>query len=112
MRKIWIFTLTLCLWLAADPVAAAWISFGEKKACRSEAEDELRKLGLGPDDVKKMSIVTLRKSGRGTQVVQGHQVWVALVSCSGDLVIELRPHCTLKQAYTRGDCRVPGVKSY
>jgi hypothetical protein len=38
--------------------------------------------------------------------------WVRLKSCSGWLVINMKPACYIKQTFTRGDCRVEGVPSF
>lgn len=104
--------LLLACALPAQPAAAFTIEFGGQTYCRAETQSHLADIGVFQKEIDKIAIVTQQRSGRSGQAIEGHQAWVKLKACSGDLVLELRPHCSLIQAYTRGDCQVPGVKSY
>ena len=40
------------------------------------------------------------------------KAWVGLESCKGSVVIHLSARCRIKQTWTSGECRVPGLKNY
>ena len=82
--------------------------------CRSEADEHLRSLSISEGDVK--SVRMLGRNAGDAQVIvsgsPGHEAWVRLKSCQGWLVIELSKHCTPRQSFTRGDCKIEGLSSY
>jgi hypothetical protein len=46
--------------------------------------------------------------------VLGVRAWIRLHTCddAGYLVIDMTRSCFVRQSYTRGDCRLPGVTAY
>ncbi len=38
--------------------------------------------------------------------------WVRFSSCKGALIVDMLPNCYVRQVYTRGECKVPGVKAF
>ncbi len=35
--------------------------------------------------------------------------WVSLNSCKGYVIVDLSPHCTVRQVYGRGKCNLGGA---
>jgi len=92
------------------PAAAAQAA--DSQRCAREVDDHLASLPLPPGEVKSVRIterVNLEDFG---PEIFGVDAWVRLNSCSGWLVINMRPTCYIKQTYTRGDCRVEGLPNY
>ncbi|WP_193370045.1 hypothetical protein [Pelagibius marinus] len=82
--------------------------------CRSEAEDHLSSFSISEDDVESIKMIG-RNAGDAQVIVSGspgHEAWVRLAFCEGWMVLHLTPRCSLRQAFTRGDCKVEGVGSY
>ena len=95
----------------AESASAFTVEYGGPRYCVPETRDYLAGLGLSESEIDSVEIITQQRSGRSGLAIESHQAWVKLKSCRGDLVLELRPHCHLIQAYTRGDCQVAGVNS-
>lgn len=80
--------------------------------CDSEIAAALQSLAVDQGRVRSIYVSPRLKSGIGATRVVSLDVWVRLTDCKGALVLDLSRHCTLRQAYTRGECRVPGVSAY
>ena len=75
-------------------------------------------LGVRPGDVRGRTYTVRRdfagfggRFGRDDEVT-GYEGWFRLTGCSGYLVVTANRYCQISQAYTRGDCAVPGVPAY
>ncbi len=83
--------------------------------CESVVDQQLDRLNVDRTDIEKIFYTKQhRTSGRGesTRVV-GVDAWVRFKSCKkGYMVINMTRYCHVRQAYTRGQCRIPGVKSF
>ncbi len=78
--------------------------------CEQAAIAHLREIGVDMNDVR--DIFTTRRTrtnGRGDTRFLGVYAWVSFNSCKGSLVIHMTPRCRVTVAFTRGECRVPGV---
>ena len=91
--------------------------------CEAEVADQLAALSIEDTDVATIS--TLPKRVARTHVARaqfglprvssdfdGVTAWVSLNSCQGSVVIDLNRRCRINQSWTRGQCRVPGLKSF
>jgi len=80
--------------------------------CSAGVEEAVRQSGIDPADVAKIDVIPQREgTDRGSVV--GLEAWVALNSCSGNVIINLDARsCRVRDAFTRGDCSVPGLPNY
>ncbi len=96
------------LTLAATPALA-----GNTPRCESTVAEQLGEYGIGGGEVSGIYYVAkVAATGRTGRRIRGVTAWVSLDSCEGSLVIDLNNSCRVEQAYTRGQCRVPGLKSF
>jgi len=80
--------------------------------CSAAVDEAVQKSGVDPADVAKIDVIPQREgTDRGSVV--GLEVWVALKSCKGNLILNLDARsCRMRDAFTRGDCSVPGLPNY
>ncbi len=101
------------LTLAGTPAPAR-----EHLRCEGEVADRLAALSIDDADVAGISTVPkyVARAQFGLPRVSsdfdGVTAWVSLNSCKGSLVIDLNRRCRINQTWSRGECRVPGVKSF
>lgn len=106
MRRLPLVSLVVALFAGA-PAALAL-------DCRPEAEAELRRLGIDASEIAEVRYIEkLNPTERGPDVL-GVRGWIRLHACDGAgyLVIDMTRSCLVRQSYTRGDCRLPGVTGY
>jgi hypothetical protein len=98
--------------IMAGPSALAG---GRYDKCESAVADRLAELNVAPADVAGITYVPeqggLSRTTRGG-AVGGVKAWVGLESCKGSVVIHMNAQCRVKQTWTSGECRVPGLKNY
>lgn len=100
----------LALALAAVPAAlAAPPALAAGEPCQAALREHLARINIDAGDVRSTSVSARMQSRRGGNRVIGFDAWVGLNSCSGSLVLRMTRGCRLKEAYTRGDCRVPDL---
>ena len=105
-QVLWI-VAALGLLVTALPTTAQ----GQER-CQAAVNEILHKLAIDADDVRSLQFSpTYEIDDEGNRHSIGTDVWVRLRSCQGALVIGLRA-CRVRQVYTRGDCRLPGIKSF
>ncbi len=105
-RDLWI-AAALGLVVTAFPTAAQ----GQGR-CQGVVDENLRKLAIEANDVRRLQFSrTYEEDAEGNRHSFGTDVWVRLQSCQGALVIDLTRACRVRQVYTRGACRLPGIKS-
>ncbi len=81
--------------------------------CESVVDQQLDRLNVDRADIEKLFYTKKYRTSRDNDDrVVGVDAWVRFKSCKGYLVIDMTRHCQVRQAYTRGQCRVPGVKSF
>lgn len=88
------------------PAAAA------SEACQSQVDKALARLEVTTDEIREISIIPRRQSYHSGWVTKGYDAWVRLKNCQGALILDYDFTCRERQVYTRGDCRVTGVKDY
>ncbi len=78
-----------------------------------KTQDYLREMNIAEGDVESIRIVVQRrKNERGPDII-GAESWIRLNSCGqGYLVLQMTRGAFVKQAYTRGDCSVPGLANH
>lgn len=82
--------------------------------CHREAEAELQRLAVDASQIAELRYIEkLNPTERGPDVL-GVRAWIRLHACddAGYLVIDMTRSCFVRQSYTRGDCRLPGVTAY
>jgi hypothetical protein len=94
--------LTLVL-LPALPAGAA------RKYCETQVHERLDRLDVAPSDIHDISYEAQRHPGRNSDRVTRVLAWVSLNSCTGYVIVELSPHCTVRQVYGRGECMLDGA---
>lgn len=85
---------------------------GRFDSCDAQIAERLSELGVEADVAGISVVQKFTISNRTSRVFRGVSAWVSLNSCQGSLVIVTDRRCRVKQAYTRGECRVPGLKSF
>ena len=93
--------------LGAAPAGAT----GPYPTCDDEIAAQLASLGVEQSSIRSIYVSQRRDTRRSGSRIVGVDVWVRLNGCTGALVLDMTRHCTLRQAYTRGDCQVPGVSA-
>lgn len=75
--------------------------------CAPVVDRQVAELGL--TDVQSISLVEdrLNPTRRDFDDIRGVTAWINLNSCTGYIVINMRPTCRIKEIYTRGDCTLP-----
>ncbi len=94
--------LTLVL-LPAPPAGAA------RKYCEAQVNERLDRLDVAASDIHDISYEAQRHPGRNSDRVIRVLAWVSLNSCTGYVIVELSPHCTVRQVYGRGECMLGGA---
>ena len=85
----------------------------EQEPCQKTVDERLIQLAIPANDVLRMQFSpTYQEDADGNRRRDGTGAWIRLHSCEGALVIDLARACRVRQVYTRGDCRLPGVKSF
>ncbi len=94
--------------------SASALSGGRYDKCEDTVADRLAELGIAEADVAGITYVPEQggasRTSRGGVV--GVKAWVGLESCEGSVVIHVNARCRVKQTWTRGECRVPGLKNF
>lgn len=81
--------------------------------CAEEAAEYLEELPLAEGEVKSVRLMEkINIADDFGPEIFGVDAWVRLNSCSGWLVLNMSKGCFLRQAYTRGDCKVEGLAKY
>ena len=80
--------------------------------CEKTVAAELERLQVAPERIEGIVYQRRIRTSRNGAHVVGYEAWVDLAGCQGSLVIDMSRRCRVKQAYTRGDCRVTGVPAY
>ena len=107
-------TRTLLMGLAAG-LAASFAALpaaeaAKRRDCGRAVEEHLADLGVQKSDVERTLIqARVRNRASGSKTV-GYDAWIDLKSCAkGQLVVSMNRLCSVKTAYTTGDCKVPGL---
>ena len=99
---------------SAAPAVAQSRTAISREACRPVVDGELRRMNIAAGQVSKIEMV--RESYIGGRAPSSEakaiSAWVYPKSCAGQIVFEMGPNCTVYSRYTRGQCRVAGVKNY
>lgn len=82
------------------------------QACVPVVQDRLDALALTAADVTRISMVTRYENIFDSEVLVGFNAWVGLEACRGYVIVDVTTSCRVRQVYTRGDCRLDGVKSF
>ncbi|MDP6602975.1 MAG: hypothetical protein QGG17_02135 [Rhodospirillales bacterium] len=95
-------------------VGLAATADADEHPCRPVVEREIDRLGIGRADIRKIFI--LEKLGPSTSDGNvrrdGFDAWIQFRSCKGALIVDMGNGCRTRQVYTRGECRVPGLKNF
>ena len=97
---------------AGHPANAAGFKVTSGDLCQAVVDENLRKLAIDANDVRRLQFSPKYEvDAESNRHSFGTDVWVRLQSCQGALVIDLTRACRVRQVYTRGACRLPGIKS-
>lgn len=99
------------LWLcaAALPVRAQIPPLSA--ACQAALDARLGQAGIAPGEIREQAIGRRTSVGEAAHLI-GYSVWLKLARCEGRVVVDLTTECWVQQAYTRGGCRVDGMKQW
>lgn len=94
-------------------VSAQTAGAQQQQACQATVDQRLVQLAIDAGDVSRMQFSpTFQEDSEGNRRSTGTDVWIRLQSCEGAVVIDLGRTCRVRQVYTRGACRLPGIKSF
>ena len=85
------------------------LSIGPYSRCDSVVDQQLDRLNVDRADIEKLFYTKQYRDVRGDVRVVGTDAWVRFHSCKGYLVIDLDSFCRVRQVYTRGQCKIPGI---
>lgn len=107
---VWLAALAVVTFVGAQDATAD----SREDRFEAKAREHLAELNITDADIRSLQIVLLRrKDDRAGPDIRGGEAWVRLNSCTGYLVVEMnRKAAFVRQAYTRGDCSVPGLSNY
>ncbi len=77
--------------------------------CESVVDQQLDRLNVDRAEIERLFYTQQYRRVRGDERVVGTDAWVRFHSCKGYLVIDLDNFCRVRQVYTRGECKIPGV---
>ena len=79
--------------------------------CETVVNQRLDQIKVDRTDIRKIFYTRQHRSGGGDNGdrVVGTDAWVQFHSCKGYLVIDLNNSCRVRQVYTRGQCKIPGI---
>jgi hypothetical protein len=81
--------------------------------CQSAVDAEIDRLAINRADIAGITFDRkTQSSGDGDNRTVGINAWVKLNSCKGSIVVDMRTNCKVRQVYTRGECRVDGIKGF
>jgi hypothetical protein len=102
------------IWFAALSYLLAAVSivapaFAQDHACTKSVTEKLGQIGVSAGDVVSIEVSSDSGSyGTGRSLVG----WITLKSCDGYLMMNMRLDCKVAEAYTRKNCKLPGVSHY
>jgi|GEM_PF-3139711 len=80
-------------------------------ACDGKVESLLQEIDLSPDEISSIRVDIDWREQTGAQcIIPDSKAWISLKSCQGNLVFDFRKECSLKSAFTTGNCRVEGLE--
>jgi len=79
--------------------------------CGKQAVARMAQLDVPESEIKKIVFSEVREDDRSNRLL-GYDAWVELKQCRGSVVINMSRDCEIKQTYTRGACKITGLKSY
>lgn len=103
----------LILMLAMILTGTAAATAAESDRFAAATAQHLAELQIGESEVRSIEYKLQRNmTDKAGPAILGARAWVRLEGCSGWLVIDMNRSAFVRQAYTRGDCRVEGVPAY
>ena len=95
--SVLVLTAAITLGLTAMPAKA-------DHDCSSIPTEHLNRLKVDSSDVRKIDWVEIVKKKGDDDIIERIDAWVSLHSCEGHVVIEITPHCYVRQVYGKGEC--------
>ena len=79
--------------------------------CEAVVDQRLDQINVNRADIKKIFYTKQVGNFGGDDGMRtvGVDGWVQFHSCKGYLVIDMDNFCRVRQVYTRGQCRIPGL---
>ncbi len=103
--------LTRIAFVLAAGLLTATPAIADQRPCKTVAAKHLETLGIDSEDVTDIAMIRILNNPEfGT--IRELQAWATLLSCPGNVVINLTPRCRVKDAYTRGGCRVENIAHF
>ncbi len=96
--------------LLIGPVADGAFINRPYSRCEAVVDQRLDQINVDRTDIKKIFYTRQsRGGGRDGMRTVVTNAWVQFHSCKGYLVIDLDNFCRVRQVYTRGQCKIPGI---
>ena len=96
-RSVLVLTVAIALGLTAMPANA-------DHDCEPTVTERLNRLKVNPSDVRKIDLVEIIRVVGDDEFVQRIDAWVSLRSCKGHVIIQMTPHCFVRQIWGKGEC--------
>ena len=111
MRAIPYFAIGFVCFMAVTP-SNSNAQF-RQRTCELVVQERLDQLAVDRNDVSKVTYDPIYEiDAEDNRSLDRINAWVRFGSCRGALIIDMLPNCYVKQVYTRGECKVPGVKAF
>ena len=96
---------------SAEP-STAFADGSRRGNCSASVEAELDRLNVNRSNIASISISRRTRTQGENEVTDGYDAWVRFKSCKGALIVQMRTSCRVRGSYSRGECRVDGVKHW
>ncbi len=99
----------ICIALAL--LGFSGLAMARPHSCDKQVMAKLTQLGVAASQIKTKSFIEVRDGSIGARLI-GYEAWIELDHCRGNVVLNMSPECSIQQAYTKGTCKIEGLKSY
>ena len=79
--------------------------------CAGAVAARMAQFKVSPDQIVRTVFVDVRDAGC-CDFLGGYEAWVDLKQCRGSVVMKLSLQCGIDEAYTKGACKLEGLKNF
>ncbi len=96
---------------AATLLGCSGIAMAQPHHCAKSVAAKMAQLDVAGPQIKRIVYDEIVANTRNAQLVS-YEAWVDLKRCRGSVVVKLSLQCEVEEIYSRGDCKVAGLKNY
>ncbi|MDA1101507.1 MAG: hypothetical protein O2967_21310 [Proteobacteria bacterium] len=79
--------------------------------CTMPVMEKMAQLDVAEPQIEQISFVDVRSDDRSARLL-GYEAWVKLKRCRGSVVVKVSRQCEIQETYSRGECKMTGLKNY